>query len=127
MVRQSTKRKQCDTERGFKDFNQNYEYRTRNETISANSPVASARANPRIANENSCPLRAGFRAVDEISDEKICPIPIPAPVSPIAASPAPMYFAAANMVELSCIYVLLPIYENIQVVSRAYYYKFKCK
>jgi hypothetical protein len=24
-----------------------------------------------------------------------------------------MYFAAANMVELSCIYVLLPIYENI--------------
>ena len=97
MVRQSTKRKQCDTERGFKDFNQNYEYRTRNETISANSPVASARANPRIANENSCPLRAGFRAVDEISDEKICPIPIPAPVSPIAASPAPMYFAAANI------------------------------
>jgi hypothetical protein len=34
----------------------------------------------------------------EISDEKICPIPIPAPVSPIAASPAPMYFAAANIV-----------------------------
>jgi hypothetical protein len=100
-------------QRGFKDFNRNYEYRTRNETISAKSPVASARANPRIAYENSCPLRAGFRAVDEISDEKICPIPIPAPVSPIAASPAPMYFAAANMVELSCIYVLLPIYENI--------------
>jgi hypothetical protein len=24
-----------------------------------------------------------------------------------------MYFAAANMVELSCIYVLLPIYVNI--------------
>jgi hypothetical protein len=24
-----------------------------------------------------------------------------------------MYFAAANMVELSCIYVLLPIYEYI--------------
>ena len=61
------------------------------------SPVASARANPRIANENSCPRSAGFRAVDAISDEKIEPIPIPAPVRPIAASPAPMYFAAANI------------------------------
>jgi hypothetical protein len=50
-------------------------------------PVASARANPRIANEKSCPCSAGFRAVLEISDEKICPIPIPAPVSPVAASP----------------------------------------
>ena len=73
----------------------NYEYSTRNETIRANSPVASARANPRIAYVNSCPRRAGFRAVEEIRDEKIEPIPIPAPVSPIAASPAPMYFAAA--------------------------------
>lgn len=73
----------------------NYEYSTRNETISANSPVLSARANPRIAYVNSCPRSAGLRAVDEISDEKIDPIPIPAPVNPIAASPAPMYFAAA--------------------------------
>lgn len=39
-------------------------------------PVASARANPRIAYVNSCPRRAGFRAVDEIRDEKIEPIPI---------------------------------------------------
>jgi hypothetical protein len=75
----------------------NYEYSTRNETISANSPVASARANPRIAYVNSCPRSAGFRAVDEIRDEKIDPIPIPAPVRPIAARPAPMYFAAAMM------------------------------
>jgi hypothetical protein len=35
------------------DFH-NYEYSTRNETIRANSPVASARANPRIAYVNSC-------------------------------------------------------------------------
>jgi hypothetical protein len=74
-----------------------YEYRTRNEIISAKSPVASARANPKIAYEKSCPRRAGFRAVEAIRDEKILPIPIPAPVSPIAANPAPMYFAAANM------------------------------
>jgi hypothetical protein len=73
----------------------NYEYRTRNETIRANSPVASARANPRIAYVNSCPRSAGFRAVDAISDEKIDPIPTPAPIRPIAARPAPINFAAA--------------------------------
>ena len=50
-----------------------------------------------MANENSWPRSAGFRAVDAISDEKIEPIPIPAPVRPIAARPAPMYFAAANI------------------------------
>ncbi len=50
-----------------------------------------------MANENSCPRSAGFRAVEAIRDEKIDPIPIPAPVRPIAANPAPMYFAAANI------------------------------
>jgi hypothetical protein len=68
--------------------------RTRKEIIRANRPVASARANPRIAYENSCPRRAGFRAVELIRDEKIEPIPIPAPVRPIAANPAPIAFAA---------------------------------
>jgi hypothetical protein len=61
---------------------------------------------PRMANENSCGRTAGFRAVDAISDEKIDPIPIPAPVRPIAASPAPMYFAAANIVNCFLIYTL---------------------
>lgn len=75
----------------------NYEYRTRNETIRANSPVASARANPRIAYVNNCPRTPGFRAVEEINDENTEPIPIPAPVRPIAARPAPMYFAACNI------------------------------
>jgi hypothetical protein len=54
-----------------------------------------------MAKAKSCGRTAGFRAVDAISDEKIDPIPIPAPVSPIAASPAPMYFAAANIVVIS--------------------------
>lgn len=67
--------------------------------MSANNPVASARANPRIAYVNSCPRSAGFRAVEAISDENTEPIPIPAPVSPIAARPAPMYFAAAAIVK----------------------------
>jgi hypothetical protein len=58
-----------------------YEYRTRKLIISANSPVASARANPRIAKLKSWPRSAGFRAVEAISDEKIDPIPIPAPVT----------------------------------------------
>ena len=61
------------------------------------SPVASASLKPRIAYVNSCPRSAGFRAVDEINDENTDPIPIPAPVNPIAANPAPMYFAACNM------------------------------
>jgi hypothetical protein len=59
-----------------------------------------------MANENSCGRTAGFRAVDAISDEKIDPIPIPAPVRPIAARPAPMYFAAANIVNCFLIYTL---------------------
>lgn len=63
----------------------------------AKRPVASASAKPRIAYVNSCPRIAGFRAVDEIRAENTEPIPIPAPVRPIAANPAPMYFAACNM------------------------------
>lgn len=51
---------------------------------------------------HSCPRRAGFRATDAISDEKIEPIPTPAPIRPIAARPAPINFAAAIM----CVYVI---------------------
>lgn len=43
------------------------------------------------------PRTEGFRAVDAINDENTDPIPIPAPVNPIAARPAPMYFAACNI------------------------------
>lgn len=72
-----------------------------------NSPVASARANPRIAYVNSCPRIAGFRAVEAINDENTDPIPIPAPVRPIAANPAPMYFAACNIIK--CLFLSLKL------------------
>lgn len=48
------------------------------------------------------PRIAGFRAVDAISDEKIDPIPTPAPISPIAARPAPINFAAAIILYIYC-------------------------
>lgn len=41
--------------------------------------------------------RAGFRLTELISDENTIPIPTPAPASPIVANPAPMYFAACNI------------------------------
>ena len=75
-----------------------YEYNNKNPIINENNPVASAKANPKIAYVNSCPLIWGFLAVDAIKDEKIKPIPAPAPINPEQAKPAPMYFAAANII-----------------------------
>lgn len=74
-----------------------YEYNNRNAIINANRPVASAKANPRIAKLNNCPLICGFLAVEAINEEKIKPIPAPAPINPEQAKPAPMYFAAVNI------------------------------
>ena len=75
----------------------NYEYNNKNAIINENNPVASAKANPKIAKLNNCPLICGFLAVDAIKEEKIKPIPAPAPINPEQAKPAPMYFAAANI------------------------------
>jgi hypothetical protein len=46
---------------------------------------------------NNWPLNWGFLAVDEIKEAKILPIPIPAPINPEQAIPAPMYLAAINI------------------------------
>lgn len=42
--------------------------------------------------------RAGFLDVAVINPENTKPIPTPAPANPIVAKPAPMYFAAANII-----------------------------
>ena len=72
-----------------------YENKIKKATIKLNRPVASAKANPKIENWNNCPLNWGFLAVDAINEEKMLPIPIPAPINPEQAIPAPIYFAAA--------------------------------
>jgi hypothetical protein len=78
-----------------------YEYNNKNAIINENNPVASAKANPRIANENNCPLIDGFLDVEAINEEKIKPIPAPAPINPEQAKPAPIYFAAANIANIA--------------------------
>ena len=62
--------------------------------------MASAKAKPKIAKVNNWPLTWGFLAVEAIKEEKINPIPIPAPISPEQANPAPIYFAATKILNL---------------------------
>ena len=76
-------------------FFQYYEYNNKNAIIKENNPVASAKAKPNIAYENNCDLICGFLAVEAIKEEKIKPIPAPAPIKPEQANPAPIYLAAA--------------------------------
>lgn len=63
----------------------------------AKSPVASLRAKPRIAYENSCERIAGFLLVAVISPANTVPIPTPAPISPIVARPEPIIFALCSI------------------------------
>ena len=62
--------------------------------IRANNPVASAKAKPNIAYENSWPLNEGFLATPNINAPNTIPIPTPAPAKPIVANPDPIIFAA---------------------------------
>ena len=82
-----------------------YEYNNKNAIIKENNPVASAKANPKIAYPNNCPLICGFLAVEAIKAEKIKLIPAPAPINPEQAKPAPMYFAAANIFIISRLFL----------------------
>lgn len=66
----------------------------RNAIIRANRPVASDRANPRIAIVKIVGRTEGFREIPLIRLAKTTPTPIPAPASPIEARPAPINLAA---------------------------------
>ena len=69
-----------------------------NQTIRANRPVASDRANPRTAYWNSWFLTLGFRDVPWIRAQNTIPTPIPAPARAKVAIPAPMYLAAPSII-----------------------------
>jgi len=71
--------------------------RIRKATIRQNSPMASDRANPRIAYENSCCFRDGFLAYPMMRLPNTVPIPAPDPATPTVAAPAPMNLAAVSI------------------------------
>src|SRR3546814_19867693 len=57
--------------------------------------MASTRAKPSIVIVKTSPRAAGLRPTAPMKDEKTLPMPIPAPITPIMAKPAPMSFAAS--------------------------------
>lgn len=61
-------------------------------SINANKAKASTKLNDNIANENNCPLNAGFLATPLTNAPNIIPVPTPDPHTPIVANPAPTYF-----------------------------------
>merc|ERR1711934_511978 len=62
--------------------------------------MASERAKPRMAEENSCCFREGFLAYPMMREPKTEPIPAPDPATPTVAAPAPMNLAAESMSDL---------------------------
>ena len=68
-------------------------YSNKKAIIKANNPVASAKAKPKIAYENNCPLNDGFLETPKISAPNTIPIPTPAPIKPVVAIPVAIIFA----------------------------------
>jgi hypothetical protein len=66
--------------------------------IKAKRAIASDNAKPKIAYPNNCFVNEGLRATELINDPKTIPIPAPAPANAIVAHPAPINFAASNMI-----------------------------
>ena len=62
-----------------------------------NRPIASDKANPKIAYENNCCFNDGLRAYPMMRDPKTEPIPAPDPATPTVAAPAPINLAAESM------------------------------
>ena len=62
----------------------------------ANKAIASTRAKPNIVMVKTSFLAAGFLPTAVIKAAKTLPIPIPAPITPITAKPAPNYFSPST-------------------------------
>merc|ERR1712071_252241 len=71
--------------------------RIKNDIIRQKSPIASDRANPKIAYEKSCCFNDGFLAYPMIKLPKTVPIPAPLPAAPTVAAPAPINLAADSI------------------------------
>merc|ERR1712176_904654 len=69
--------------------------------ISEKSPIASDKANPKIAYEKSCGFNDGLRAWPMIKLPKTVPIPAPDPAQPTVAAPAPINLAACSISRLA--------------------------
>src|SRR5689334_22409049 len=65
-------------------------------TIRPKRPVASASAKPSSAGIWIWPWLAGLRAIEATSEEKMLPMPMPAPTSAMQARPAPIILAEAR-------------------------------
>lgn len=76
-------------------------YKRRKAIIRANNPVASEKANPKIAYEKSCPFNIGFLDTPNIKQPNTTPIPIPAPIKPVVANPVPIILAAEDIFIIS--------------------------
>lgn len=84
--------------------------RIKKDIISEKSPIASDKANPRIAYENNCGLSDGFLAYPITKLPNTVPIPAPEPAHPTVAAPAPINFAACSISLLGavvCIFWLI--------------------
>ena len=74
----------------------NYENKITNAITRAKSAIASTRANPNIVIVKTSFLAAGFLPTAVIKAAKTLPIPIPAPITPITANPAPNYLSPST-------------------------------
>lgn len=90
-----------------------YEKRIRNAIINAKRPTASVNANPSIAYLNRRCSSLGLRDNPNIKEPKTIPTPVPAPASPIVASPAPTAFPEpAIALTKSCLKVINDSIKN---------------
>ena len=78
----------------------------------ANKPVASANAKPKIVNENKDERKEGFLAVPLIKAANTNPIPIPAPVNPDDANPAPINLAASRIYLNNLLLIIMSLFSE---------------
>lgn len=72
-----------------------------------NNDIASIKENANIDNENNSPFNVGFLDVPFINAANTIPAPNPPPIKLIVANPAPINFAAPNI-----LFSLFPLFSS---------------